>query len=243
MEMTDVQKEFIESLKSRKNESNGKLIESVITVYNSLFEDDEMGGDEDIAPESSESDVAPESNEGDVAPDSGSEEAAPESDGGEDVESSGEETLAEAIHIDTPVEVNPNEQLISDLNGDLEREYMAAIQYIQHASVLTGPQYASIIDELLKHADEEIGHAKVVSDRINYLGGIPIAHMAPAKMSNDVTEMLNQDKAGEEDAITRYKERIQQADALKDFGTKQLLIEILEDEEEHRNDLLVFLGE
>jgi len=139
--------------------------------------------------------------------------------------------------------INPNQALIDGLNGDLAREYAAAIQYIQHAAMMTGAQYMKITEEMLVHADEEIEHAKQISDRINYLGGVPTVEVVPMKTSSDSAEMIVQDKEFEEEAIRRYKERIKQAKELGDVGTKKILMEILSDEEEHRNDLMVALGQ
>ncbi|MEW8959561.1 MAG: ferritin-like domain-containing protein [Moorella sp. (in: firmicutes)] len=51
------------------------------------------------------------------------------------------------------------EQIIKLLNLDLSWEYAAMIQYIQHASMLTAPQYVAIIDEELQHAQDEHEHA------------------------------------------------------------------------------------
>jgi len=171
------------------------------------------------------------------------------SDAPEDTYKEGFETAPE---VDIPItdeevtevpEEKPNQALIDGLNGDLAREYSAAIQYIQHAAMMTGAQYMKIAEEMLVHADEEIGHAKEISDKINYLGGVPTIEVAPIKTSSDSAEMIAQDKAGEEEAIQRYKERIKQAKEAGEGGTKQMLMEILVDEEEHRNDLMVALGQ
>ena len=134
-------------------------------------------------------------------------------------------------------------KLIEGLNGDLAREYAAAIQYIQHAATITGPEYFAVVGELLVHADEEIGHAKTIADRIDYLGGMPTVTVGAIKVSQDSREMITQDKVGEEEAIARYQERLTQAKEVNDMGTVEILLSILKDEEEHRNDLMVALGE
>jgi len=54
--------------------------------------------------------------------------------------------------------------LLAELNKDLEREYAAAIQYVQHASVMTGAQYESIQKELVIHSQEEMNHALMLSE-------------------------------------------------------------------------------
>ena len=61
------------------------------------------------------------------------------------------------------------EKLIELLNKDLELEYSAAIQYINHAAVMTGAAYGDIIKELKIHANEEVGHAMILADQIDYL--------------------------------------------------------------------------
>lgn len=131
-----------------------------------------------------------------------------------------------------------HEKLLEELNKDLEWEYAAAIQYAQHASVMSGAQYESIIKELLLHAQEEMQHAVMLSEQIAYLGGIPTIDVEDREISGDSLEMLQQDLAGEENAIRRYKERIAQAEALQEYGLRRVLEDILIQEEEHKRDLM-----
>ena len=134
------------------------------------------------------------------------------------------------------------EKFIEELNKDLEWEYAAAIQYIQHASLITGPEYESIIKELIVHAQEEIQHAITLSEQIAFLGGVPSISVEEIKTSMDSKEMLIQDLEGEENAIKRYKERIKQAEELGEYGVRRILEDILVQEEEHKRDLLTVLG-
>ncbi len=101
--------------------------------------------------------------------------------------------------------------LIVELNKDLEWEYAAAIQYVQHASVITGPQFDSIQKELLVHSTEEMQHAVMVSEQIDFLGGVPVIQVEKREVSPNALDMLKQDLRGEENAIIRYKARIAQA--------------------------------
>ena len=134
-------------------------------------------------------------------------------------------------------------KLIDLLNKDLELEYSAAIQYINHAAVMTGAEYGSIIKELVVHANEEIGHAIVLADQIDFLGGSPSVHTGKVWIAEDNKEMLKQDLAGEEDAIKRYKKRIEQAEGLKEYALAGQLRNILAVEQEHAMDLKQALGE
>ncbi len=134
------------------------------------------------------------------------------------------------------------EELLDRLNADLAWEYAAMIQYVQHASVITGAEYESIIAELLVHASEEMQHAINLSDQIDFLGGVPAVDVQTIKTSGESKEMLEQDLAGELDAIERYKERIAQAEALREYGLRRVLEDILIMEEEHARDLMTVLG-
>ncbi len=128
-------------------------------------------------------------------------------------------------------------KLLSELNKDLEWEYAAAVQYVQHAATINGAQFDSIQKELLIHAQEEMQHAVMLSEQIDFLGGIPTIDVEKREMSADSLEMLKQDLAGEENAIARYKERIGQAEALKEYGLRRMLEDILIQEEEHKRDI------
>lgn len=139
------------------------------------------------------------------------------------------------------MEIN-KDKLIGLLNKDLELEYSAAIQYIQHAAVMTGPEYGDIIKELKIHVTEEIAHAITLADQIDFLGGTPSIDVGQIKTSKENKEMLQQDLDGEEDAIARYKIRIEQAEQLKEFALAQQLRNILAMEQEHAMDLRQALG-
>ena len=128
-------------------------------------------------------------------------------------------------------------KLLSELNKDLEWEYAAAIQYVQHAATINGAQFDSIQKELLIHAQEEMQHAVMLSEQIDFLGAIPTVDVDKREISEDNLEMLKKDLSGEENAITRYKERIGQAEQLKEYGLRRVLEDILIQEEEHKRDI------
>ena len=128
-------------------------------------------------------------------------------------------------------------KLLAELNKDLEWEYSAAIQYVQHASTISGAKYDSIKKELLLHSQEEMQHAVMLSDQIDFLGGVPTVDVEKREISKDCVEMLKQDLSGEDNAIKRYKDRIAQAEELKEYGLRRVLEDILIMGEEHKRDL------
>jgi bacterioferritin len=144
--------------------------------------------------------------------------------------------MAEAGPSWTPRTLTKSE-LIDELNNDLMKEFSALIQYVQHAAVMTGPQYDAITAELAVHSSEEHAHAISLSNQIDFLGGIPTVEVADIHISPDSKVMLEQDLAGELDAIARYKERVAQAEMLQEYGLRRALEDILIVEEEHARDL------
>jgi bacterioferritin len=134
------------------------------------------------------------------------------------------------------------DQVIKELNKDLEWEYAAAVQYVQHAAVISGAQYEGVQKELIIHSQEEMAHAVLLSEQINFLGGTPAVDVEKRAVSDDSRTMLQQDLRGEEEAIRRYHERIEQAEALKLYGLRRVLEDILIQEEEHKRDLSMALA-
>lgn len=134
------------------------------------------------------------------------------------------------------------EKFIKELNNALEWEYAAAVQYVQHAAVITGAEYDSIAKELVVHANEEMAHAIMVSTAISDLGGVPSIEVEKREISNNSKTMLEQDLKGEEHAIDIYKNLINWAEELKEYGIRRVLEDILIQEEEHRRDIMSSLG-
>lgn len=132
--------------------------------------------------------------------------------------------------------------LIKLLNNDLALEYAAAIQYIQHAAKITGAEFQTIQKELIVHANEEISHAVQLADQIAYLGGEPTLDVGKRFTASESKKMLQQDLAGEKDAVKRYTARIIQAERLGAYALKRTLEDILIMEQEHEKDLRMALG-
>jgi bacterioferritin len=133
-------------------------------------------------------------------------------------------------------------ELIKLLNRDLGLEYTACVQYTQHQGVLKGAMYQNIQKELIIHAQEELAHATILANQIDYLGGFPVVEMPLPKTSKNNIEMLKQDLEGENDAIARYIVRIKQAEELNLYHLAQQLRNILIVEQEHAMDLKQALG-
>jgi bacterioferritin len=134
------------------------------------------------------------------------------------------------------------EGLIKDLNEDLAREYQAIIAYTVYSNVLKGAQWMNIAGELKKHAGEELQHALIIADQIDYLGGMPTATPKEVKLSEKPEEMLRFDLDNETVTIKNYRERVKQAEALGHYALAEQLRTIISQEQEHQHDLATALG-
>ncbi len=134
-------------------------------------------------------------------------------------------------------------QLIDLLNEDLAREYQAIIAYVVYSQVLKGPEYMNIAAELEVHAGEELAHALIIANQIDYLGGMPTTQPKPVKTSEKAKDMLRFDLTNENDTIRNYRQRVRQAESLGEYALAEHLRDILVQEQEHQVDLATALGE
>jgi bacterioferritin len=134
------------------------------------------------------------------------------------------------------------EKLIDLLNEDLAREYQAIIAYVVYSQVLKGAAYMNIAAELEVHAGEELQHAIILANQIDYLGGMPVVVPKPVKTSEKAEDMLRFDLDNENETIRNYRDRVRQCDALGEFSTAEQIRTILVQEQDHQIALATALG-
>ena len=132
--------------------------------------------------------------------------------------------------------------MVELLNGDLAREYQAIISYVIYSQTLKQAQYMEIAKELKAHAAEELAHAIQIANQIDYFNGTPTNKSTEAKMSEKAEEMLRFDLENERQTLINYRQRIRQADAMGEFALGEVLRKIIEQEQEHLQDLSDALG-
>jgi len=133
-------------------------------------------------------------------------------------------------------------KLIDALNEDLAREYQAIIAYTVYSNVLKGAQWMNIAAELKLHAAEELQHALILADQIDYLGGMPTATPKQVRLSDKAEDMLRFDLDNETETIRNYRQRVLQAEALGHYALSEKIRMIISQEQEHQHDLATALG-
>jgi bacterioferritin len=134
------------------------------------------------------------------------------------------------------------QNLINALNEDLAREYQAIIAYVVYSNAISGAQWMNIAGELKLHAAEELQHALIIADQIDYLGGMPTATPKPVKLSDKPEDMLRFDLENETETIRNYRERVKQAETLGHYALAEQLRKIISQEQDHQHSLATALG-
>ena len=111
-----------------------------------------------------------------------------------------------------------------------------------YSQVLKGAEYMNRAAELEKHAAEELSHALIVCNQIDYLGGKPAVVPQPVRTSDKAKEMLHFDLENETETIRNYRIRVEQCEELGEFAVGEHIRDILLDEQDHAIALATALG-
>jgi bacterioferritin len=134
------------------------------------------------------------------------------------------------------------EKFIDLLNEDLSSEYQSIVQYNLHISTITGAEFVSTIAELTKHLSQELDHARVLAAQVSFLGGEPTTAVWDVPATTDSRAALEADLHLEQEQLKRYRERFSQANEMGLADVGEALRPLLEQTQEHVQDLLMALG-
>ena len=127
-----------------------------------------------------------------------------------------------------------DEQVIQHLNDTLKNELTAVNQYWLHYRMLDNWGVAKLAEFERHESIDEMKHADRLAERILFLEGLPNFQMlGRLRIGENVEELLRADLALEMEALTQLREAIAHCESVRDYVSRDLFAEILENEEEH----------
>jgi len=127
-----------------------------------------------------------------------------------------------------------DEKVIEFLNEALRNELTAVNQYWLHYRMLDNWGIARLADFERHESIDEMKHADKLSERILFLDGLPNFQMlGRLRIGENVEEILRADLELELEALTQLKNAIAYCETVRDYVSRDLFAEILENEEEH----------
>jgi bacterioferritin len=127
-----------------------------------------------------------------------------------------------------------NDRLIETLNDLLSDELTAINQYMVQSEMCANWGYEKLHKAIEKEAIDEMKHAEKHIGRILFLEGSPtVSRLKAINIGSDVPAFLKNNWDAESGAIKAYNAAMRLAAEVGDNGTREMLEDILKDEESH----------
>ena len=127
-----------------------------------------------------------------------------------------------------------DEQVIQHLNEALKNELTAVNQYWLHYRMLDNWGVSRLAEFERHESIDEMKHADRLAERILFLEGLPNFQMlGRLRVGETVEEILRADLELEREAVDQLKGAIAHCEAVRDYVSRDLFAEILDNEEEH----------
>jgi bacterioferritin len=131
-------------------------------------------------------------------------------------------------------------KVVAALNKALALEHSAALQYKQHALLVSGLWRKVFADFFSSQSKGSLEHAEKFGQKIVALGGVPSVEVATVHQSIDLEEMLRQDLELEKETMQAYLEA--HALAQDDVALRTMLETHIESEQRDIEELEMYLG-
>ena len=127
-----------------------------------------------------------------------------------------------------------DDQVIQNLNETLRNELTAVNQYWLHYRMLDNWGVKRLAGFERHESIDEMKHADRLAERILFLEGLPNFQMlGRLRVGENVEEILKADLELEREAVEQLRGAIAHAESVRDFVSRDLFSDILENEEEH----------
>ena len=126
------------------------------------------------------------------------------------------------------------DQVIQNLNETLKNELTAVNQYWLHYRMLDNWGVKRLAEFERHESIDEMKHADRLAERILFLEGLPNLQMlGRLRVGENVEEILRADLELEREAVNQLKDAIAHAESVRDYVSRDIFSDILENEEEH----------
>jgi len=148
----------------------------------------------------------------------------------------------------TPAYRGDVQTAIKLLNEALATEIVCVLRYRRHYFMASGIHSQAVADEFKEHADQEQEHGDRIAERIRQLGGAPdfnpqgllTRSHAQYVEGSSLLDMIKENLIAERIAIESYTEMIRYFGD-NDPTSRRLMESVLEQEEEHADDMATLL--
>jgi bacterioferritin len=137
-------------------------------------------------------------------------------------------------HVNQESTMKGDPQVIAHLQAQLKNELTAINQYFVHYRMLKHWGLGKLAKKEYEESIGEMKHADRLMERIFMLDGLPnLQDLGKLHIGETVPEILQCDLALERGAQATIKEGIAHCESVRDYVSRDLLLEILDDTEEH----------
>jgi bacterioferritin len=127
-----------------------------------------------------------------------------------------------------------NPQIIAELNKLLKNELTAINQYFLHARMLRHWGFERLGKKIYDESIGEMKHADKLMQRILVLDGLPnLQDLGKLAVGETVVECLKADLKLENAARTALVAAVTHCESAKDYVSREIIVDVLEDAEEH----------
>ena len=125
-------------------------------------------------------------------------------------------------------------RVLALLNEALKNELTATNQYWLHYRLLDNWGVHKLAEFERSESIDEMKHADRLAERILFLDGLPnFQALGRLRIGENVEEVLKADLELEMEALEQLRGAISHCETVKDYGSRDLFSEILDNEEEH----------